>query len=124
MKCCLMIKKEKSMISLSILVILIIRNHNLQVQSQIRVKQEIIRNNIRKIHIMQGQSINMNNLKDKEKCIRDIMRNLKTKIRVRLTLMMIYSPTINGPNLFINKLKQLLKNLPQNQRSRIKRKHR
>ena len=121
MKYCRIIKNEKSMINISIR---ITRNHNLQVRSQIRVQHEIIRNNIKKIIIMQGQSINMNSLKDKEKCIQDIMRNLKPKIKGRLIHMMIYSRTINGPNLFMNKLKLLLKKLPQNQRNRIKRKHR
>lgn len=120
MKYCLMIKNENSMISISILVI---HNHNLQVQSHIRVQQEIIRSNIKKIIIMLGQSINMNSLKGKEKCIQDIMRNLKPKIKVRPIHMMIYSRAINGPNLFTNKLKLLLKKLPLNQRNRIKRKH-
>lgn len=120
MKYCLMIKNEKSMINISIL---ITHNHNLQVRSQIRVQHEIIRNNIKKIIIMQGQSINMNSLKDKEKCIQDIMINLKLKIKGRLIHMMIYSRTINGPNLFMNKLKLHLKKLPQNLRNKIKRKH-
>lgn len=105
MKFCPMNKNEKNMINISIL---LIHNHNLQVQSQILVLHEIISNNIRKV-IMRGLSINMNSLKGKEKCIQDIIRILKLKNRVkgRLMLMMIYSRPINGPNLFINKLNLL-----------------